>query len=74
MEFVLIAWFSLFDFDDTALTSDALYGYGFATSISQEFNSREACESAGKTLQKTKVNTDSQRNNSRAARPSWNWV
>ena len=51
MEFILIAWFSMVD-------SDAVIGrevpFSLATSITQEFNSQEACESAGQALQKNR--------------------
>ena len=45
MEFVLIAWFSLIGTEDYG--GNYGYGYGFTTSITQEFYSEEACENAG---------------------------
>ena len=50
MEFILIAWFSMMDIADN---SDTAYGYGFATSIVQEFNSEQACSKAGWKLQRS---------------------
>ena len=74
MEYILIAWFSMMDMDSNTNVSDSAYGYGFATSIVQEFNSEQACTNAGQSLQRKGVNTEK---NTRAAYqklPKWNWV
>ena len=73
MEFILIAWFSMAHSDTSIAPNASKTPFSLATSITQEFNSQEACESAGLALQKTGVKT-TYKSNYGMFQPEWNWV
>ncbi len=72
MEYILIAWFSLAQFDEPS--SDTAYGYSMATSITQEFNSQKACEAAGTALRRKGVNTDMEHKIGIQPKAKWNYI
>ena len=74
MEYILIAWFSMLE-TDTNIGNNAFgYGYGFATSISQEFDSEAACNNAGQALLRKGVGTDGKPRGFGAPTPSWKFI